>query len=121
MVSIALSTYQELLSYIHCSGALIGQLTETDICLPKSNDDAHTVNRSHHAQYLDFQSKKTTLKRGLLGFVNGSRVTALADTGATQNVISAALARKRHLLVEGPPQTFRLGNSTTTESMGKGA
>lgn len=60
-------------------------------------------------------------KRGLLGFVNGYQVPALADTGASQNVISASFAKEKGLVIElsHQPIVFKLGNSTFTHSLGK--
>jgi hypothetical protein len=44
---------------------------------------------------LDKRDEKTYLKtkRGISGFVNGSRKSAIADTGSAKNVISAAYSR----------------------------
>ena len=58
-------------------------------------------------------------KRGLPGFINGFPVSALADTGAAQNVVSAAFARKQGLVLENKPTMVRLGNSRRVLSVGK--
>lgn len=58
-------------------------------------------------------------KRGLSGFVNGFRVSALADTGASPNVISEEYQKKQRIHVGGPPCTFTLGSSGTVQSIGK--
>lgn len=59
------------------------------------------------------------IKRGLPGFINGSRTDALADTGAAQNVVSADFAREKGLVIEGKAALFRLGNSKRVRSAGK--
>ena len=58
------------------------------------------------------------LKRGLSGTIDGLKVSALADTGAAQNVVSSNFARARNLDVGGSPSSFRLGNSTLARSLG---
>ena len=59
------------------------------------------------------------IKRGLPGFVNGSRTSALADTGAAQNIVSAAFVREKGLSIKEDQGRFRLGNSKITQSVGK--
>lgn len=58
------------------------------------------------------------IKRGLSGFVNGSRTSALPDTGASENVVSVAFAEERQLEIKNNPTRFRLGNSKVTQSIG---
>ena len=59
------------------------------------------------------------IKRGLPGFVNGSRTSALADTGAAQNVVSAAFVRERGLSINNNQSHFKVGNSKIVQSIGK--
>ncbi|KAL8652114.1 MAG: hypothetical protein Q9226_004398 [Calogaya cf. arnoldii] len=58
------------------------------------------------------------IKRGLPGFVNGARVSALPDTGSSRNVVSLAFAQDMKLGIHGSPADFMLGNSTYTKSIG---
>ena len=62
--------------------------------------------------------ERLELKRGLSGTIDGLKVSALADTGAAQNVVSSNFARARKLDVAGPPSSFRLGNSQLAHSLG---
>ena len=62
--------------------------------------------------------RKTKRKVGLLGFVNGTKTSALADTGAKMNVVSEAFARKMKLAVSPSSITFQLGNSRKVTSIG---
>ncbi len=59
------------------------------------------------------------IKRGLPGFVNGSRTSALADTGAAQNIVSAAFVQEKGLSIKKDQGRFRLGNSKIAQSVGK--
>ena len=59
------------------------------------------------------------VKRGLPGIVNDQRVSAVADTGAGQNVVSAAFARSLNLPVTRKRTTFQLGNSKFVKSIGR--
>jgi hypothetical protein len=59
------------------------------------------------------------IKRGLPGFLNGSRISAFPDTGSVRNVISEAYAKAMKLKIEGSSSGFVLGNSRTTQSLGK--
>lgn len=59
------------------------------------------------------------IKRGLPGFVNGSRTSALADTGAAQNIVSAAFVQEKGLSIKEDQGRFRLGNSKIAQSVGK--
>lgn len=58
-------------------------------------------------------------KRGLPGFVNGARVSALPDTGCSRNTVSLAFAQDMKLAIRGSPADFKLGNSTYTKSLGR--
>ena len=57
-------------------------------------------------------------KQGLIGFANGSSITAMADTGSRKNVISASYAKKLDLKPEGLPSAFEIGNSRKIQSIG---
>jgi hypothetical protein len=57
-------------------------------------------------------------KRGLSSFVNGSRLSVLADTGAAKNIISAAYVKEREIPISFSPSSFRLGNSVNVNSIG---
>ena len=57
-------------------------------------------------------------KQGLIGFANGSSITAMADTGSRKNVISASYAKKLDLRTEGLSSTFEIGNSRKIQSIG---
>ncbi len=59
------------------------------------------------------------IKRGLPGFVNGSRTSALADTGASQNIVSAAFVQEKGLSIKENRGSFKLGNSKIAQSIGK--
>ena len=58
-------------------------------------------------------------KRGLHGFVNGQRSSAIADTGAGHNIISKAYARELKLPISPPAVSFQIGNSAHVKSAGK--
>ncbi|KAL8788170.1 MAG: hypothetical protein Q9213_001809 [Squamulea squamosa] len=58
------------------------------------------------------------IKKGLAGFANGINISALADTGSRENVISASCAQRLGLVVKGTPSYFELGNSRKTRSIG---
>ena len=62
---------------------------------------------------------RSRLKKGLPGFVNGTSVSALADTGARDNFVSAEFAQDLGLSVEGSSIPHRLGNNKFTRSIGK--
>ena len=57
-------------------------------------------------------------KQGLIGFANGSSITAMADTGSRKNVISASYAKMLDLRIETLPSTFVIGNSRKIQSLG---
>lgn len=65
-----------------------------------------------------FGQGKLKLKRGLSGTIDGLEVSALADTGAAQNVVSSNFARAQKFDVAGSPSSFRQGNSTLAHSLG---
>ena len=76
------------------------------------------------ARELDVESPRSSLqgnsklKRGLSGTIDGFKVSALADTGAAQNVVSSDFARALELDVAGSPSSFRQGNSKLVQSLG---
>ena len=80
---------------------------------------ADTDRKRNHHGITSSKNKVAKTKRGLPGFINGSRTAALADTGATQNIISADFAQKNGLVLGGKTAMFRLGNSKTVRSAGK--
>ena len=57
-------------------------------------------------------------KQGLIGFANGTIITAMADTGSRKNVMSATYAKKLDLRIERLPSTFEIGNSRKIQSIG---
>ena len=69
------------------------------------HDDAH-------------RKERLKLKRGLSGTIDGLEVSALADTGAAQNVVSSNFAGALKLDVAGSLSLFRQGNSTFAHSLG---
>lgn len=79
----------------------------------------HT-SQTHKARalLLVIQSVMKVLKRGLSGTIDGLKVSALADTGAAQNVVSRNFARARKLDVAGSPSSFMQGNSKLAHSLG---
>lgn len=69
-----------------------------------------------------FDTSKSTLskwKRGLSGFVNGKRISALPDTGSLRNVMSQAFAQEMNLRIEHSPSNFMVGNTKLVKSIGK--
>lgn len=62
--------------------------------------------------------KVLKIKRGLASFVNGTRLSVIADTGATQNIVSAAYAKERKMTMKETSYSFKLGNSAVVKSMG---
>ena len=67
----------------------------------------------------NFGKKVAKIKRGLPGFIDGYRTSALADTGTAKNIISAAFAQERGLVLKEKAVVFRLGNSERVRSAGK--
>lgn len=82
----------------------------------QEDDVWHKKSRGMAAKVLE---KITKMKRGLSGFINGRRISALADTGAAQNVISEAYVKEKQLQVNGSPCSFKLGNSKNVQSIGE--
>lgn len=58
-------------------------------------------------------------KQGLVGFANGSKIAAMADTGSRKNVMSESYAKQRGLTIERSPSTFEIGNSKKIQSTGR--
>lgn len=65
-----------------------------------------------------FRQGNLKLKRGLSGTIDGLKVSALADTGAAENVVSSTFATARKLDVAGSPRSFRQGNSKLAHTLG---
>ena len=63
-------------------------------------------------------SKVSKVKRGLASFVNGKKLSVVADTGASQNFISAAYAYERSMTMQKATGVFQLGNSADVNSIG---
>ena len=59
------------------------------------------------------------LKQGLVGFVNGANIAAMADTGSRENIISESYAKNLGLNVEGSPSSFKIGNAQKIQSLGE--
>jgi hypothetical protein len=68
---------------------------------------------------LPLHAKRPKMKRGLPGFVNGVRVSAMPDTGAGVNVVSEAYAQKMGLEIVESDASYRLGNSRSGRCIGK--
>jgi hypothetical protein len=64
------------------------------------------------------QTKYSKIRRGLSGFINATRVSAIADTGSAQNIISAAYASDLKLPIQHASTSFQLGNSKVVQSVG---
>ena len=65
--------------------------------------------------------KKSLIKRkhGLMGFVNGSDIAAMADTGSRENIISETYAKELGLQFKGSPSLFKIGNARKIQSLGR--
>lgn len=59
------------------------------------------------------------VKRGISGYMNGLEVSALPDTGASQNIITLAYAQRSNLQIKSSPTSFTLGHSKDVNSIGK--
>ena len=58
------------------------------------------------------------VKRGLCGFINGRKVSAIPDTGASQNTVTLAYAQRNDLQINVSQKVFALGNALETASVG---
>ena len=86
----------------------------------KRTEDVTNSRESTNSFYGKFeQTKVSKTKRGLSGFINAKQVSAIADTGSAQNVISAAYASDLKLPIEYNSSSFQLGNSKTVKAIGK--
>lgn len=92
---------------------------------PDIHDYVNDHVRQSHALNFDVadsprsvRQRKSKLKRGLCGTIDGLEVSALADTGAARNVVSNKFAKARRLDVAGSPSSFRQGNSKLALSLG---
>ena len=93
------------------SNRIMQALTPTAEGINSNGDDLPAVQFLH--------AKRPKKKRGLPGFVNGVRVAAMADTGASVNVISEAYAQKMRLEIVESDASYRLGNSRSGRCIGK--
>jgi Core histone H2A/H2B/H3/H4/gag-polyprotein putative aspartyl protease len=93
------------------STQIMQALTPTAEGINSNGDDLPAVQFLH--------AKRPKKKRGLPGFVNGVRVAAMADTGASVNVISEAYAQKMRLEIVESDASYRLGNSRSARCIGK--
>lgn len=59
------------------------------------------------------------VKRGLSGYMNGLKTSALPDTGASRNTVTLAYAQRHNLHIKPSQNTFTLGNQQTMISIGK--
>lgn len=59
------------------------------------------------------------VKRGMSGYVNGLKVSALPDTGASQNIMTLAYAQRNNLQIKPSRNAFMLGNGRSVMSIGK--
>ena len=64
-------------------------------------------------------TKYSKMKKGISGFVNGTRKSVIADTGSAENVISASYASDMKLNIQHSSHPFQLGNSRTIQSIGE--
>ncbi|KAL8886835.1 MAG: hypothetical protein Q9215_005507 [Flavoplaca cf. flavocitrina] len=63
--------------------------------------------------------KVNKVKRGLASMVNGAKLSVIADTGASHNVLSAAYANTRGLKIDSTTtEEFKVGNSRIINSIG---
>ena len=62
--------------------------------------------------------KISKVKRGIASFVNGARLSVIADTGVAVNVISAEYAKQNHMAIDTSFSSFKLGNSSLVDSVG---
>ena len=101
--------------------SLLGFVNDAQIAPPTNlgREIADTdLKRTQHG-ITPSENKVAKTKRGLPGFINGSRTAALADTGAAQNIISADFAFRNGVILEGRRTVFRLGNSRRVQSAGQ--
>jgi hypothetical protein len=95
---------------------LLARREVASILWPELRGERSVVVETVNAQ--DSPTKYTKIKRGLSGFINKTRVSAVADPGSAQNIISAAYAFEKKLTIKCTFNSFQLGNSKTTNSMG---
>jgi ankyrin repeat protein len=93
------------------STRIMQALTPTAEGINSNGDDLPAVQFLH--------AKRPKKKRGLPGFVNGVRAAAMADTGASVNVISEDYAQKMRLEIVESDASYRLGNSRSGRCIGK--
>jgi hypothetical protein len=78
---------------------------------PSASNQTHSIGRR-------LLKKISKVKRGLASFVNGARLSVIADTGAAHNVITAAYVKERNMKVDTASTSFKLGNSSVINSIG---
>ncbi|KAL8845811.1 MAG: hypothetical protein Q9221_009053 [Calogaya cf. arnoldii] len=111
---------RDLLSSSTDQGSHSDRITDTNN--PEDTSGTHLPSNEHTRASLPPgnhpRNLSTKIKRGLPGFVNGARVSALPDTGSSRNVVSLAFAQEMKIGIHGSPADFKLGNSTYTKSVG---
>lgn len=78
---------------------------------PSASNQPHGIGRC-------LLNKISKVKRGLASFVNGARLSVIADTGAAHNVISAAYVEEKNMKIDTASTSFKLGNSSVINSIG---
>ena len=83
------------------------------------HDSPRTVSEQMYKANQRVLKKIPKVKRGLSSFVNGARLSVLADTGAAHNVISADYVKGRKFPIHNTSSSwFKLGSSSLVESIG---
>ena len=82
------------------------------------NISPHAISRQILGAGRRMLRKVSKVRRGLASWVNGARLSVIADTGAAANVISAAYVKQRKLVVDRSSSAFKLGNSSVIDSLG---
>jgi hypothetical protein len=85
----------------------------------KESVEEQKITRAEAFKDKEIKMKYSKIKRGLSGFINETRVSAMADTGSAQNMISAEHASDMKLQIQYNSSSFRLGNSKKIQSIGK--
>ena len=73
--------------------------------------------KSHPTDY-QYPTGIRKTKLGLAGFANGSKISAMADTGSQKNIISASFVAKLGLNIKTSPCSFTIGSSRQVHSVG---
>ena len=89
------------------------KIDKTETMPDRSNVDVVAIfqkaYRSAASSPSSFRQGNSKLKRGLSGTVDGFKVSALADTGAAQNVVSSNFARVQRLHIASSPSSALSG------------